>query len=47
MLSKCLGEYVCSLFDEWKVLKIDDHVMYHLFDVMHMNLDVFGPFSLH
>jgi hypothetical protein len=46
-LSKCLGEDVCGLFDGWTVLKIDDHVMYELYDVMHMDLDVFGPMSLH
>jgi hypothetical protein len=45
--SKCLGEYVCSLFDRWIVLQIDDPVMYQLFDVMHMDLNVFGPLSLH
>jgi hypothetical protein len=45
MLSKCLGEDVCSLFSGWKVLQINDLVMYHLSDVMHMDLDVFGPLS--
>jgi hypothetical protein len=47
LLSKCLGEDVCSLFGGWIVLQIDDPVMYHLSDVMHMDLDVFGPLSLH
>jgi hypothetical protein len=47
MLSKCLGEYVYSIFIGWIVLHIDDHVMHQLFDVIHMYLDVFGPLSLH
>jgi hypothetical protein len=47
MLSKCLGENVYRLFDGWKVLQIDDHVMYQLYDVMHMDLDVFCLLSLH
>jgi hypothetical protein len=47
LLSKCLGEDVCSLFSGWTVLQIDDPIMYHLSDVMHMDLDVFGPLSLH
>jgi hypothetical protein len=47
LLSKCLGEDVCSLFDRWIILQIDDLVMYHLFDVVYTDLDVFGPLSLH
>jgi hypothetical protein len=47
LLSKCLGEDVCSLFDGWTVLQIDDPIMYQLSDVVHMDLDVFGPLSLH
>lgn len=29
------------------MLQIDDPVMYQLSDVVHMDLDVFGPLSLH
>jgi len=47
LLNKCLGEYVYSLFVGWKVLQIDDPVMYQLYDAMHMDLDVFGSLSLH
>jgi hypothetical protein len=47
LLSKCLGEYVYSLFGGWKVLQIDDPIMYHLSDVIHMDIYVFGPLSLH
>jgi hypothetical protein len=47
LLSKCLREYVCNLFDGWTILQIDDTILYRLFDVMHMDLDVFGPLSLH
>jgi hypothetical protein len=35
------------VFDEWTILQIDDPIMYHLFNAMHMDLDFFGPFSLH
>jgi hypothetical protein len=47
LLSKCLGEDVCSLLVDGQVLQIDDPVMYQLSDVVHMDLDVFGPLSLH
>jgi hypothetical protein len=47
MLSKFLHEDVYSMFGGWKILQIDDPFMYHLFDVMHMDLDVFGPLLLH
>jgi hypothetical protein len=47
LLSKCLGEDVCSLFIGWTVLQIDDPIMYQLSDVVHMDLDVFGPLLLH
>jgi hypothetical protein len=46
-LIKCLGEDVYSLFSGWKALQIDDHVMYQIYEVMHMDLNVFGPLSLH
>jgi hypothetical protein len=47
MISKCLGEYVCNLFEIWTLLQIDDPVMDQLYDVMNMDLDVFGLLSLH
>jgi hypothetical protein len=47
LLSKCLGENVCSFFSGWTVLQIDDLFKYHLSDVMHMDLNVIGPLSLH
>jgi hypothetical protein len=46
-LSKFLGEYVYNLFSGWMVLKIDDPIMYHIYDVMHMDLYVFAPLLLH
>jgi len=46
-LIKCLGEYVCNLFEIWTLLQIDDPVMDQLYDVMNMDLDVFGPMSMH
>jgi hypothetical protein len=45
--SKCLGEYVCSLFDGWKVLQIDDPIMHQLSDAMHKDINVFGLLLLH
>jgi hypothetical protein len=47
LLSKCLDEDVYNRFGGWKTLQMDDPVMYHLYDVMHMDLNVFGPLSLH
>jgi hypothetical protein len=46
-LSKCLGEDVYNMFGGCTTLQIDEDVMYLVFDVMHMDLDVFGPLSLH
>jgi hypothetical protein len=36
-----------TVFGGWTILQIDDPIMYQLSDVMHMDLDVFGPLSLH
>jgi hypothetical protein len=47
LLSKCLREDVCSLFGGWTILQVDGHVMYKLSNVMHMDLYVFAPLSLH
>jgi hypothetical protein len=46
-IRKCLGEYVWNLLGKWIVLQIDDHLMYHISDVMNMDLNVFGQLSLH
>jgi hypothetical protein len=47
MLSECLGEDVDNLFRGRTILQIDDLVMNQLSNVMHMDLDVFCPLSLH
>jgi len=46
-LRKCHGEYFCSIFNGWTILQIDDPVMYHLSDVMYMDLNVFVLLSMH
>jgi hypothetical protein len=35
------------MFERWKVLQMNDIVMYQLSDVIHMDFVVFGPMSLH
>jgi hypothetical protein len=47
LLSESLGEDVDSLFRGRTVLQVNDPVMNQLSDVMHMDLDVFCPLSLH
>jgi hypothetical protein len=47
LLNESLGEDVDSLFRCRTVLQINDLVMNQLFDVMHMDLDVFFPLSLY
>jgi len=46
-LNECLGEDVYSMFRGRTILQIDDSLMNHLYDVMHMDIDVFFMFSLY
>ena len=42
-----LGEEVDNLFKGRIELQINDHIMYYIFDEMHVDLNVFGSLSLY
>jgi len=46
-LSEHLGEYVNIFFRGKTVFQISDPIMNRIYDVMHMDLDVFCSLSLH
>ena len=47
LLTESLGEDISSFLETRTVLKIDDPIMNEFSNEVHVDLDVFGPLSLH
>ena len=47
LLCEALGENVSNLLRRWEILKGYHLIMHQVLNVVHVYLNVFGPFSLH